>query len=212
MDIFQSYLERIGGTNPFGKPMFRLVWGGTATRIAFGQTDFGTKGQHEYLKYHGIPAYFLEFWNPPEKYGTPEKWYRDSWDPISNMHTAGDYPFFGDYERVAQFYSKERINGKMEIVPIQVTFQALDDLVALVFKAREITIVERQRQLLAEVEAEKKESARIAHDAYTNASPAFGGVAGTYESNREKLLERLKFPISAEQIKEHMGTGHRQVN
>jgi hypothetical protein len=201
MDIFDSYLARIGGTNPYGQPMFRLVWGGTATRVAYGQTDTGRKGQHEYLRYHGIPAYFLEFWNPPEKYGTPEAWYRNSWDAVSGMHIAGDYPFLGDYERVAQFYSKERINGKMEIVPIQVTFQALDDLVALVFKAREISIVERQRQLQAEVEAEKANSARIAHDAYTNATPAWGGAASSKESNREAQVSKINLTLTADQIK-----------
>ena len=201
MDIFASYLERIGGKNPYGKPMFRLVWGGDATRVAYGHTDTGKKGQHVFLKYSGIPAWFLEFWNPPEKYGTAEDWYAKSWDAVAGMHTCGDYPFLGDYEMVAQFYTKERVNGKLEIVTLPLTMQVLDDLVKRVLKVRDMSLEMRRQLIEAQMEAERKESARIAHDAYVDASPAFGGVAGTYTSNREKLLERLNLRLTADQVK-----------
>ena len=189
MDLFNSYLERIGGTNPYGQPMFRLVWGGTAKNVAFGQTATGKKGEHVYLRYHGIPAWFLEFWKAPEV--SPDSFYRETWDPISNMHTLGDYPVFGEYVKVAQFYTKEQRNGKLEIVPQPVTFQFLDDLVALVNRSKGLTEVQRKQQILAEMEAERNAAMQLAHDAYVDASPAFGGVSGTYTSNREKTLERL---------------------
>jgi hypothetical protein len=198
MDIFDSYLARIGGTNPYGQPMFRLVWGGTAKNVAFGQTATGKTGQHEYLRYHGILAWFLEFWKAPDT--SPESWYRSTWDPISQMHTAGDYPVFGEYVKIAQFYTKETINGKAEIVPQPVTFQFLDDLVALVNRSKDLTVEERKQRILAEMQAEKKAAMQLAHDVYTDATPAFGGVAGTYESNREKLLDRLNLRLTADQV------------
>lgn len=189
MDIFNSYLERIGGLNPYGQPMFRLVWGGTAKNVTFGQTATGKKGQHEYLRYHGIPAYFLEFWKAPEM--SVDLFYRETWDPISQMHTLGDYPAFGEYVKVAQFYTKETRNGKLEIVPQSVTFGFLDDIVALVNRSKNLTEADRRKLIIAEIQAEKKAANQLAYDAYIDASPAFGGVAGTYTSNREKTLERL---------------------
>lgn len=203
MDIFNSYLERIGGTNPYGQPMFRLVWGGTAKHVIFGQAATGKKGQHETLRYHGIPAWFLEFWKAPDQ--SAEGFYRETWDPISEMHMLGDYPVFGEYIKIAQFYTKEQRNGKMEIVPQPVTFQFLDDLVALVNRSKDLTIGERKAQILAELAAEQNAARQLAHDAYVDAAPAFGGVAGTYESNREKTLERLgqqpyQKPLTADQV------------
>lgn len=203
MDIFNSYLERIGGTNPYGKPMFRLVWGGDAKNVAFGQTATGKKGQHEYLRYHGIQAWFLEFWKAPDQ--SAESFYKQTWDPISQMHTLGDYPVFGEYVKIAQFYTKERINGKMEIVPQPVTIQLLDDLVALVNRSKNLTEEDRKKMILADMAAERNAANQLAHDAYVNAAPAFGGVSGTYESNREKTLERLgqqpyQKPLTAEEV------------
>lgn len=203
MDIFNSYLERIGGTNPYNQPMFRLVWGGDATNVVFGQTPTGKKGQHEYLRYHGIQAWFLEFWKAPDQ--SPESFYLQTWDPISQMHTLGDYPAFGEYVKIAQFYTKERINGKLEIVPQPVTLQLLDDLVALVNRSKGLTEVDRKKMMLADMEAERNAANQLAHDAYVSAAPAFGGIAGTYESNREKTLERLgqqpyQKPLTADQV------------
>lgn len=196
---FADFLRRIGGDNPFGKPNFRLVWGPSTTKTIWGQMEGGRCGQHIELRYGHDPIWHLEFWKPSEMCGlSPEEWYEKSYDPVSGLHVCGDYPFHGYYTH------NRRLN--------HLNYRILEELIPKIQAARTMTFYQRRKLIEAEMEAEKKERLRVAHDAYVNASPAFGGVAGTYESNRERLLERLKFPISAQEIKRWLGTGHKQIN
>jgi len=195
---YADFLRGIGGINQFGKPMFRLAWGESATETIWGQMEGGSCGQHIKLRYKGIPRWNLEMWKPPQAFGTPERWYAESYDPISGYHVCGDYPFQGDYVHHTRLHD--------------LNYRILEELIPKIQEARNITFYQRKKMIEAEMEAEKKERIRIGKDAYMNATPAFGGVAGTYESNREKWTKQYEFPISAEQIKARMGTGHRQFN
>jgi len=196
--LFTEFLVRYGGKNPYGIPNFRLVWGPSATRTIWGQMEGGSRGQHIVLAYGDAPLWHLEMWKPPELFGSPEQWYAESYNPETGLHLCGDYPFQGDYSH----HSKHN----------NLNYRILEKLLPEIYKARGITFEQRKRIIRDRELAAKKERLRIAHDAYLNAAPAFGGVAGTYESNREKLLERLRFPVSAQEIKRWLGTGHKQIN
>lgn len=182
-----EYLNRVGGLNPFGKPMFRLVWGETFTETFWGQMEGGSKGQHFHLRYRGIPRWHLEMWNPSENFGTPEAWYAQSYDPLTGLHALGDYPFEGDYVQHSRLHSLD--------------FDTLESLLPRIEAARAITLRKRREMIQAQMDAEKRASRQRIHEAYVDASPAFGGVAGTYTSNREKLLERLNLRLTADQVK-----------
>lgn len=199
--LYADFLRREGGVNPFGQPMFRLVWGPSTTRTIWGQMEGGYCGQHIELKYGPDPIWHLEMWKPPELFGTPEYWYSLNYDPITGLHINGDYPFSGDY------CHHSRMNN--------LNYRILEEKIPKIQEARTLTFKQRKKIIEDRILAEKRENARIIHDAYLNAQPAFGGVAGTYESNREAWMDRIfakqnGFKISAEEIKKRLGTGHRQ--
>lgn len=207
----EELVVNIGGMNPFGKPMFRVVWGGTAIDMIYGQMAGGTKGQHQKLRYNGVPAWFIEIWKPADMFGTPEEWYEKSYDLETGLHVCGDYPFQGDYCPCLKLYKKEERNGQPYLDILPLTSAVIETFVPLIQRAKLLTIEERKRINAAKDEKEKQDRLKQGHDAYVNASPAFGGVAGTYESNREAWTKKYEFPISAQQIKAEMGTGHRQL-
>lgn len=68
------------GTNPYGEPKFRVIWGGNAV-------------DHTGLRYSHIPggneSWHLERWVPPEAYGDPAEW---------NEAEDGPFPSRGAYE------------------------------------------------------------------------------------------------------------------
>lgn len=199
--FYAEFLLRIGGRNPFGQPNFRLVWGPCTTKTIWGQMEGGSCGQHIILNYGLAPLWHLEMWKPPELFGTPEQWYEQSYDPVTGLHVCGDFPFQGDYSH------HSKLNN--------LNYRILENLIPKIQEARGITFYQRKKIIEERILAEKRENARIIHDAYLNAQPAFGGVAGTYESNREAWMERIfkkqnGFKISAEEIKRRLGTGHKQ--
>lgn len=73
------------GTNHYGEPKFRVIWGGNAV-------------DHTGLRYSHIPngneSWHLERWCPAEAYGSPEKW---------NEAEDGPYPSRGAYEHSLAF-------------------------------------------------------------------------------------------------------------
>lgn len=110
-------LSLIGGLNTFGKPNYRVIWGGNRTHLVGGvftkpvtikddmiigkECTIVTRvaEMRTLLKYHP-ERWHLERWRGAEYYGLRENWYRDSWDEESQLHTMGDYPTEGDYEHV----------------------------------------------------------------------------------------------------------------
>jgi hypothetical protein len=201
--LYSDFLLRYGGKNIYGRPNFRLVWGPSATRKIWGQMEGSYCGQHTVLTYGEAPLWHLEMWKPAELFGTPEQWYMDSYNPETGLHVCGDYPFQGDYCH----HSKQN----------NLNYRILENLLPKIYEARGITFAQRKRIIQERELAAKKERMRIIHDAYVNSTPAFGGVAGTYESNREAWMQRIiekqaGMRLSAEEIKRRMGTGHTQVN
>lgn len=189
---YADFLRRIGGLNPFGKPMYRVVWGGSATETIWGQMEGGSCGQHVKLRYSGIQRWIVEMWKAPEMFGTPEEWYEKSYDPITNLHVCGDYPFQGDYTHHTTLYD--------------LNYRYLEELIPKIEAARGTTLSQRKKLIQDKMESEKKERIRIGTDAYLDATPAFGGVAGTHESNHEAWMQRIHekqqgMKLSAEQLK-----------
>lgn len=111
----EHIITRAGGLNPFGKPNFRVIWGGNRTYVVGGMfkdvTNFKDAEGREraivvevpdlrtLLRYHPH-RWHMERWCGPEFYGTQEEWYQNTWDDIAKLHTMGNYPEHGDYEHV----------------------------------------------------------------------------------------------------------------
>jgi hypothetical protein len=111
----EHFITKKGGLNPFGKPNFRVIWGGNRTYLVGGMfkdvtyvTD--TEGRKRavvveiadlrtMLKYHPH-RWHMERWFGPEYYGTQEEWFQSTWDDVAKLHAMGPYPTEGDYEHV----------------------------------------------------------------------------------------------------------------
>jgi hypothetical protein len=102
-------ITRAGGTNRYGEPKFRVVWGGARlTWIGGRWTDRDAHGNvsREAIELRQVPKYLptnrwhIERWMPPEFYGSPDQWRAltsETEDGI-RIPTLGPYPARGDYE------------------------------------------------------------------------------------------------------------------
>ena len=228
---YQEHLNAIGGLNRFGEPNFILVWGQTETQTIYGDMQGVGRGRHTILEFGGVPAWHIKEWKPPETFGTPQMWYTLTWDAESDKHALGEYPWRGLYVPCSfNLYVKRVIGGgveydpktgqvvekpsRLEIDAMPLAHWVLDLLIPNVRKAREQTHLQKKLAIDARMEAEKKERLRQGYDAYLNAQPAFGGAAGTYESNRNAWMQRIKekqagMKLTADQV--GFGPGHKQL-
>ncbi len=102
-------VSRAGGTNLYGEPNFRVVWGGSRLAWIGGKwTDCDAHGNktREAIELRRVPKYLpvdrwhIERWMPPESYGSPEQWYAQTMEIEDGIRVAalGPYPSRGEYE------------------------------------------------------------------------------------------------------------------
>jgi hypothetical protein len=104
-------LALAGGTNIFGEPNFRAVWGWNRLAWIGGRwTDLDSSGcvlretiglRYE-PKYLPTDRWHIERWCAPEMYGSPEDWARNTLEIENGMNVPalGPYPSRGEYEHV----------------------------------------------------------------------------------------------------------------
>jgi hypothetical protein len=102
-------IARAGGTNRYGEPNFRVVWGGSRlTWIGGRWTDRDAHGNsiREAIELRQVPKYapldrwHIERWTPPESYGSPALWYAQTMETEDGIRipALGPYPSRGEYE------------------------------------------------------------------------------------------------------------------
>jgi choline dehydrogenase-like flavoprotein len=105
----QQRIAEAGGLNRFGEPNFRVVWGGSRlTWIGGRWTDRDANGNivrervelRREPKYVPLDRWHIERWMPPEAYGSPEPWYKQSIETEGGLcvPALGPYPSRGEYE------------------------------------------------------------------------------------------------------------------
>lgn len=108
----QKRITEIGGLNPHGQPLFRVVCGAERlTLIGGAWRDYDKSGNflrevvevREVQKYpEALERYVFEAWMPSENYGTEREW-RENYTKIINgqfVDELGPYPRHGEYELV----------------------------------------------------------------------------------------------------------------
>jgi len=116
-------LARAGGLNTFGEPNFRAVWGWNRLAWIGGRwTDYDDSGRvlRETIGLRYEPKYFphdrwhIERWCPPEMYGSPETWARQTVEIENGMNVPalGPYPARGEYEHVFTLQSFARAQSR----------------------------------------------------------------------------------------------------
>jgi hypothetical protein len=119
-------LTQAGGTNRYGDPNFRVVWGynrivpmtgewqeweqyvGKLTDKVTGYSESRkfTKLVSSVVETRYVPKYLpgncwhLEMWRPPEEYPSPDKWRELGQEVLGGLtiDTAGEFPARGEYE------------------------------------------------------------------------------------------------------------------
>jgi hypothetical protein len=214
---YVQHINAVGGLNRFGQPNFRIVWGENETDVVYGTDANGKQGRHIILKHGGVPAWFIECWKPPECFGTPQFWYEATWDWELDAPKIGEYPSRGLYMPAPfNLFVKKVVNNVLTFDAMPLTHWLIDLLVPNLLKEQDSTFLQRKTAIENRMLAERTRAAKIAMDIYMDATPAFGGAAGTHESNRERWMARVKekqmnMRISRDQIVAKMGLGHRQV-
>jgi len=212
---YVDHINRIGGFNRYNEPNFRIVWGQNDTNLVYGVDANGKRGQHIVLKHGGVPAWFIDVWKPPECYGTPELWYALTWDWEADAPTIGDYPHRGLYEPAPfNLFVRKVENGVMTFDAMPLTHWLIDLLVPNLLKEQETTYAQRKVAIQNRMLAERQRAAQQTFEAYMGAGLAFGGKAGTHESNHERWEQRIRekqagMKISRDEIVRKMGLGHR---
>lgn len=105
---FQDELTRIGGTNRYGEPIFKLVWS-TEPRTCVGgrfQRD-GHVGYRMMPAVPGEPCWALMTWDSPEMFGAPWRWEYDYRDEETGLLDCGAFPRHGRYRLLQRFMHRE---------------------------------------------------------------------------------------------------------
>lgn len=213
---YVAHLTQIGGMNRYREPNFKLVWGQNEIDLVYGTDANGKKGQHVILRHGGIPAWFIECWKPPEIYGTPEQWYALTWDWETDAPTLGEYPYRGCYEPAPfNLYVRRFVDNVMVIDAMPLNHYILDLVIPNLLKEVDVTYAQKKAAIQERLAENARRAAQRSMDAYLAAGPAFGGVAGSHESNREAWQARIKeaqagMKISRDQIVRRMGLSHKQ--
>lgn len=104
---FQEELTRIGGTNPYGEPIFRLWWSQEPRQVIGGRWANGFEGYKQVPAGGGVQCWTLWVWEPRELQGSPEMWEVMNRDPETGYLQIGGYPKYGKYRLMKRFLHRE---------------------------------------------------------------------------------------------------------
>lgn len=106
---FQGELERIGGTNRYGDPIFKLVWSSEPRMIVGGRFADGFVGYRKGPAIPGEPCWALMIWEGPETYGDPLDWEYEYRQADTGCLDCGSFPKEGRYRLLKQFMHRELV-------------------------------------------------------------------------------------------------------
>ena len=112
-------VTRAGGTNRYGEPNFKVVWGGArlawiggrwTDRDAHGNATRETIEMRRVPKYLPVDRWHIERWMPPESYGSPDEWFAQTIEIEDGIRipALGPYPSRGEYEHCFTLESASR--------------------------------------------------------------------------------------------------------
>ena len=192
-DWITHRVNKIGGMNLFGRPNYRVIWGGNRTHKVGGKFKkvlyipsniIGDPPKalvtevaeiRTLLKYHPH-RWHLERWRGQEFYGSREEWYQQTWDEDCQFHTQGDYPAEGDYEHI--FYLGMCSHMKPgdtdwcvvcqassgEYIPLEENFNILEMVIKSFQMSDEVKAKDEQKALFAREDQKRQARAKRVGD------------------------------------------------
>ena len=110
---FQDELTRLGGTNQYGEPVFKLIWSLDNRSVIGGRWADGFEGYRTVCPTRE-PCWILMVWEPAEVQGTYEQWDRDFRDEETGLLECGGYPKYGRYRVLQRFIHTDIVQQQKE--------------------------------------------------------------------------------------------------
>ena len=117
-EFCERYLRQFG-RNPYGEPLYRVVWGeGPTNEIITGGLWFDTDTvEYRRIKSPNVKKYILQKWLPAEMFGSPQYFYSEASNNIDHGFWSDPiYPSRGRYEQVYTFQEYPNIAYMSTIV------------------------------------------------------------------------------------------------
>lgn len=161
---FQERLTRIGGTNKYGEPNFRLAWGQYETfRVGGYFAKDGFVGYRD-MPLVGEACWCIMMWEPAEVHGTADRWYWDYRDEFTGLYDLGKYPYHGRYRLLQKLIHHELVGSEMVTVRMEPNHFILDVMVPLIILWQRMTPAAKVAALKQEAEMEREENLKRIKD------------------------------------------------
>jgi hypothetical protein len=174
-----------GGTNRFGEPHYRAVWGWSRLAWIGGKwEDRNAAGEliRETVELRLVPKYephdrwHIERWLPPEAYGSPRDWYAQTLEreggPASlfaGVPALGPYPVRGEYEHCCTLAGRR---GEF----VQLTATLAEYIARAIEAGRHVSPGQRRRAIERREEHNERDYDQWAWDVLGSGCPAFHGA------------------------------------
>jgi len=104
---FNDELERIGGVNRYGEPIFKLIWSEDVRSIIGGRFADGFVGYRNARMMGKDPCWVLMIWEGPEAFGDPDLWNLDYRNMDNGLLDCGSFPKYGRYRVLKQLLHRQ---------------------------------------------------------------------------------------------------------
>jgi hypothetical protein len=180
------------GTNPFGEPIFRVVYGPSVKKTIGGQFADGYVGYRTRSAYkHLGPAWVIEKWiSAFDHTHMTEPMYERQYKDEHGLLLTGPYPTRGVYV-LCEALAGNPGNGGIE------------KIVSLLVKAKNNNPAQNARVLLDDLDRQEKHAADERLDRCKEANRAFGIRAASFRGHA-KATKSAPMPLTAEQAGMHV--------
>jgi len=191
---FQDRL-RVFGQNPYGENLYKFAWGRTSfIRMGNIWRDAHGNERREYrprCQNHEMQCWTLMRWKPPEFYGSPASYYRETWDPVSRLFITGEYPWRGRYEPEQPFMSRELVDGKMVVEHMELNHFLIDRIIPMVMAFQRLSKREQEAAREYEKQEEKRKEVELIAEQMKENLPAWiNPVSYTMQGCRTSIIDK----------------------
>ncbi len=178
---FQDAFTRQGGTNQYGEPLFKLVWGPTEVQRSGGfWARDGYIGYRDFLIGTGAPAWLLMMWKPAESFGSDLRWYWHHRDDATGLQELGEFPYHGRYVVIQELSHREMAGNEMRVEHLELSSFVVDLMLPAVQFWQRLGDEEKHAALNLELELEEEALLNEMMDAKADCAPAFRGASSSY--------------------------------
>lgn len=181
--------------NPYGEPLYKFAWGRTSF-IRMGnlwrdRSGNERRGYRLRCQNHEMQCWTLMRWKPAAFYGSPETYYRNTWDEVSRLYITGEYPWRGRYEPLQPFMEKKFVGGKLVVEHLELNHFLIDKLLPSLFAFQRLS--KEEQRIAREMEKQqehRRECEAIADQMTENLPVHYGPVSFSLQGCRTSVLDR----------------------